>query len=212
MATRAVIFDFNGTLSHDEPVLCRIYRDLFAEHGQPISERDYYDDLSGLAEHAIAEACLGAGDPRIPAFVRERIDRYKAAVADGSAIPPSLRAAVRYAAGRARLAVVSGAAREEIVPALAAAGLADVLVVVVADDDVRSGKPDPESYLRALEVLEVDAAEALVFEDTEAGIASAKAAGTRVIAVTGTQPKERLAAADQIVDAIDVPLLRTLLG
>ncbi len=207
-----MIFDFNGTLSHDEPVLCRIYCELFAEYGRPISERDYYDVLSGLAEHTIAEACLGVGDPRIPVFVRERIDRYKRAAGDGSAIPAAVREAVRYAGGRARLAIVSGAAREEIVPAVAAAGLGDVLGVVVADDDVRSGKPHPESYLLALEALGVDGAEALVFEDTEAGIASAKAAGTRVVAVTGTQPKERLAAADQIVDAIDVALLRSLLG
>ena len=156
MSTRAVIFDFNGTLSDDEPLLCRIYLDLFAEYGRPISESDYYGELSGLAEHSIAAACLGAGDPRIPAFIRERIDRYKAAVADSSAIPGSLRAAVRYAADRVPLAVVSGAAREEIVPAIAAAGLDDVLGLVVADDDVRFGKPHPESYLLALEALGVD--------------------------------------------------------
>ena len=36
MPIRAVIFDFNGTLSHDEPILCRIYRELFAEYGKPI--------------------------------------------------------------------------------------------------------------------------------------------------------------------------------
>ena len=212
MSTRAVIFDFNGTLSDDEPLLCRIYLELFAEYGQPISADDYYGELSGLAEHTIAAACLGAGDPRIPAFIRERIDRYKAAVADGSAIPGPLRAAVRYAADRVPLAVVSGAAREEIVPAIAAAGLDDVLGLVVADDDVRFGKPHPESYLLALEALGVDGPDALVFEDTEAGVAAAKAAGTRVIAVAGTQPRERLAAADGIVDAIDVELLRTLLG
>jgi beta-phosphoglucomutase len=211
MPPQAVIFDFNGTLSHDEPVLCRIYCDLFAEYGRPLSERRYYEELSGLAEQTIAEACLGAGDHRIPAFVRERIDRYKAAVADGSAIPPSLRAAVGYAAERARVAIVSGAAREEIVPSLTAAGLGDLVGVVVADDDVRAGKPDPESYLLALEALGVDGAEALVFEDTEAGIASAKDAGAHVIAVAGTQPRERLAAAERIVDAIDVDLLRGLL-
>jgi beta-phosphoglucomutase len=208
---RAVIFDFNGTLSQDEPVLCRIYTELFAEYGKPISERDYYERLSGLAEHAIAELCLGRGDPRIPAFIRERIDRYRTTVADGSTVIETTRDAVRFAGERARLAIVSGAAREEIVPVVAAAGLADLFGTIVTDDDVAHGKPDPESYLLALDALGVAAGETLVFEDTEAGVASAKAAGARVVALLGTQAPERLAQADELVETIDVPLLRRLL-
>ena len=53
------------------------------------------------------------------------------------------RDAVRFAAERARLAIVSGAAREEIVPVVAAAGLGELFATVVADDDVALGKPDP---------------------------------------------------------------------
>ena len=212
MPIRAVIFDFNGTLSHDEPVLCRIYRELFAEYGRPISDRDYYERLSGLAEHAIAEICLGPGDPRIPGFIRKRIDRYRSTVADGSTVTETTRAAVRFAGERAQLAIVSGAAREEIVPVVAAAGLGELLATVVADDDVARGKPDPEGYLLALAALGVAPGETLVFEDTEAGVASAKAAGARVVAVLGTQARERLAKADELVETIDVPLLRRLLG
>jgi beta-phosphoglucomutase-like phosphatase (HAD superfamily) len=208
---RAVIFDFNGTLSQDEPVLCRIYRELFAEHGNPISDRDYYERLSGLAEHAIAEICLGPGDSRVPAFIRKRIDLYRTTVADGSTVSDATRAAVRFAAGRARLAIVSGAAREEIVPVVAAAGLGELFAAVVADDDVTRGKPDPESYLLALAALGVAPGETLVFEDTEAGVASAKAAGTRVVALLGTQAPERLLEADEAVETIDVALLERLL-
>ena len=51
----------------------------------------------------------------------------------------------------------------------------------------------------------------MAFEDTEAGVASAKAAGVRCIALAGTLPRARLAQADEIVDAIDEPLLRRLL-
>jgi len=208
----AVIFDFNGTLSQDEPVLCRIYSELFAEYGRPISEREYYERLSGLAEHAIAELCLGRGDPRIPAFIRERIDRYRTTVADGSTVTEPTRDAVRFAADRAQLAIVSGAAREEIVPVVAAAGLGELFATIVADDDVARGKPDPESYLLALAALGTDPGETLVFEDTEAGVASAKAAGTRVIGMLGTQAPERLGEADELVETIDVPLLQRLLG
>jgi beta-phosphoglucomutase len=208
---RAVIFDFNGTLSQDEPVLCRIYSELFAEYGMPISDRDYYERLSGLAEHTIAEICLGPGDPRMPGFIRKRIDRYRSTVADGSTVTETTRAAVRFAGERARLAIVSGAAREEIVPVVAAAGLGELLATVVADDDVARGKPDPEGYLLALTALGVAPGETLVFEDTEAGVASAKAAGARVVAVLGTQERERLTEAEQLVETIDVPLLQRLL-
>jgi beta-phosphoglucomutase len=207
-----VIFDFNGTLSDDEPVLCRIYRELLAEYGVPISDLDYYERLSGLAEHTIAESCLGSGDPRIPAFVRERIERYRLTVADGSTVTEAMRAAVGFAAEHARLAIVSGAAREEIIPVVNAARLGQLFAALVTDEDVERGKPDPEGYLLALESLGVAPGETLVFEDTEAGVAAAKAAGTRVVAVLGTQVPERLGAADELVEAIDVPLLRRLLG
>src|SRR5205823_5389421 len=39
---RAVVFDFNGTLSNDEPVLARVYQELFAELGRPLTEAQYY--------------------------------------------------------------------------------------------------------------------------------------------------------------------------
>ena len=210
--TSAVIFDFNGTLSQDEPVLCRIYRDLFAEHEVPLSEPEYYENFAGLAEHAIAEACLGAGDPRIPDFVAERVRRYRDAVVDGSTVGETMRHSVRFAAERARLGIVSGAAREEIERVVAAAGIAPLFASVVADEDVVHGKPDPEGYLLALDALGVAGRDTVVLEDTEAGVASAKAAGARVVAVVGTQPAERLAAADEVVEAVDVPLLGRLLG
>ena len=119
---------------------------------------------------------------------------------------------MRFAAGRAQLAIVSGAAREEIVPVVAAAGLGELFATVVADDDVDRGKPDPESYLLALAALGAAGGETLVFEDTEAGIASARAAGTRVVALLGTQKRERLTEADEVVETIDIPLLQRLLG
>ena len=59
MPVRAVVFDFNGTLSDDEPILLRIYQELFAEHGRPLSEHEYYSELSGLSEEEIIGRWLG---------------------------------------------------------------------------------------------------------------------------------------------------------
>ena len=210
---RALVFDFNGTLSHDEPVLYAIYADLFAEHGRPLTEADYFGRLAGNTEEAIIGGWLGVEGERLRALVEERIERYRR-LADGSTVPAAIREAVRHAAGRVPVAVVSGAYRREIEPVLRGAGLADVVCVIVAADDVAYGKPDPEGYLRALEALGrgLSPGDVVAFEDTEAGVAAARAAGLRCFAVRGTLPEERLAAADRIVDVIDLDLVESLVG
>jgi beta-phosphoglucomutase len=211
---RAVIFDFNGTLSHDEPILCEIFMELFAEHGKPLSAQEYFDELAGLSDPEIVRSWLGRDHPDVDEVIEQRVQRYQAAVADGSSIPEHLRAAVRYAEERVPLGVVSGAARDEIEPVVQAAGIADAFAVVVTSDDIEHGKPDPEGYRTALSLLDdgIEAGEVLVIEDTEAGVAAAKSAGMRCLAVLGTLTPERLRAADEIVERIDVPLLQRLLG
>jgi beta-phosphoglucomutase len=213
LTVRAVIFDFNGTLSHDEPILCEIFSELFAEHGRPLSAQEYFDQLAGLSDPEIVRTWLGHEHPDVDEVIERRIARYRARVADGSSVPEAVRAAVRYAAERVPVAIVSGAARAEIQPVLEAAGLDGAIAAVVPAEDVAAGKPEPDGYLRALELLDGDLepGDVLVFEDTEAGVASAKAAGMHCVAVLGTLAPERLAAADEIVPAIDVPLLQRLL-
>jgi beta-phosphoglucomutase len=211
---RAVIFDFNGTLSHDEPILLAIFQELFAEYGKPLSAEEYFAELAGRSDPEIVRTWLGAGHPAVGEAIERRADRYRELTADGSTVPEEVREAVRYAAGRVPVAVVSGAARAEIGPVLEAAGIAGHVRAVVAAEDVPHGKPAPDGYLRALEVLDggIDASDVLVFEDTEAGIAAAKTAGMRCIAVLGTLAPERLAAADEIVPALNVGLMRRLLA
>lgn len=70
--------------------------------------------------------------------------------------------------------------------------------VLVTADDVENGKPHPEPYARAAEALGVDPGECVVVEDAPAGIAAAKAAGMRVIAVTTTYGADALGGADLV--------------
>jgi beta-phosphoglucomutase len=210
----AVTFDFNGTLSHDEPILYQIFADLFGELGRPLSAEEYFDQLAGLSDPEIVWTWLGRDHPGAAQVIEERVARYRIMVADGSTVPDSIRAAVRYAASLGPVAVVTGAARREVEPVLAAAGLAGSITAIVSSDDVEQGKPHPESYLHALELLDggLRPDQVVAFEDTEAGVASAKAAGLRCLAVLGTLAPERLAGADEIVPSIDVALMRRLLA
>ena len=131
---------------------------------------------------------------------------------DGSTVDAEARASVRYAASEGPVGVVSSAAREEIEPVLAAAGLDDVFHVVVSAEDVTHGKPHPEAYERAARLLGVPAVEILAFEDSEAGVAAAKAAGMRVAALTRTVGAARLAAADDLIERIDLATMKRLLA
>jgi beta-phosphoglucomutase len=208
MSVRAVVFDFNGTLSDDEPILLRIYQELFAEHGRPLSQHEYYSELSGLSEEEIIGRWLGRVDD---ALIADRIARYRALVADGSTVYPEVREAVRYAAERVPVAICSGAYAEEIEPVVAAAGLTPFVSALVAADHVTHGKPHPEGYLRAAELLGVPPDSVLAVEDTEAGVAAARASGARVVGITRTLGAERLAGADELVDRIDLALLQRAL-
>jgi beta-phosphoglucomutase len=204
----AVVFDFNGTLSDDEPLLARVYQEQFAELGKPITAAEYFEQLAGHSDEEVYTRWFGRADP---ALIEDRIDRYNLLAADGSTVNEDTRAAVLFAAERLPLAIVSASARREIEPGLHAAGLRDAVTLIVCHDDVVNGKPDPECYVTAAQRLGVEPGAMLVFEDTEVGIAAAKGAGARVVGLTRTLGRSRLAAADVLVDHIDRSLLERLL-
>jgi beta-phosphoglucomutase-like phosphatase (HAD superfamily) len=59
----------------------------------------------------------------------------------------------------------------------------DCFDVIVAGDDVRQGKPHPEPYLKAAELLGVKAEDCVAFEDSLTGLRSAEAAGTKAVGI-----------------------------
>jgi beta-phosphoglucomutase len=207
-----LLFDFNGTLSDDEPLMCGIFRELFAEVGRPLSEQEYFERLAGFSDPEIVELWLGPAHPRAAELVARKIAVYRERVADGSTVAPETREAVREAAARDAVAVVSGSARAEIEPVLEAADIRDAVTAIVAIEDVARGKPDPGGYLRALELLGVAASNAIAVEDSPPGIAAAKAAGVYCVALAGTFAPERLTGADEVVHRIDRALVRRLVS
>ena len=203
----ALVFDFNGTLSDDEPVLIRVYQELFEEVGRPITADEYLSELAGHTDPEMFIRWLGVADP---VLMEERIRRYQALVADGSTVDAETRAAVRYAAERGPVGLVTSAYRSEVDPVLDVTGLRTAFTALVFLEDVANGKPHPEPYLRAAELLDVAPSELVVLEDTDIGVASAKAAGAYVVGLTRTLGVERMREADEVADRIDVALVERL--
>ena len=203
----AVVFDFNGTLSDDEPLLARVYQELFAELGRPLTVDEYYAHLAGHTDEEMLRRWFGESREE---WIDERVRRYNELCSDGSTVDDEMRAAVRYAAERAPVAIVSAALLAEIEPVVDAAGIRDSLALIVSQDDVTRGKPDPECYLTAARTLGVEPSSLLVFEDTDVGVAAAKAAGAHVVGLTRTLGAERMAQADELAERITLPLLERL--
>lgn len=86
-------------------------------------------------------------------------------------------------AGLVPTAIASSSPRRLIDLVVGRLDLADVLTVTVSTEEVPRGKPYPDGYLRACELLGVDAARAVAVEDSTNGVLSAHAAGMAVVCV-----------------------------
>lgn len=206
----AVIFDFNGVLLDDERIHLALFNEALAPLGYAISEAEYFDRYVGFDDadcfrHAVVDRGGEITDGKVVRLIDEKAARYLACMAQDPPLFPEAAAVVRRLARHHRLAICSGALRQEVEQVLAAAQLTDCFAALVAAEDVARGKPDPEGYVAALAALNraggppLVADACLVIEDTVAGIAAAKGAGMRCIAVAHTYPTERLGEADGVV-------------
>ena len=85
--------------------------------------------------------------------------------------------------GKMPLAIATGGSRMVIEKTLKVVGVSDWFHEVVTADDVTEGKPSPEIFLKAAQLLGVDPARCLVLEDAPAGILAAQRAGMQVVAI-----------------------------
>ena len=117
---RAVILDFNGTLSDDEPLLGRLFTAALAhEAGIEMTAEEYFERFAGLSDPEIAEGALRAAgvepsEALLDRILRSKIDGYLEAVEEEPTIDHAAIEFVEAIASRVPLGIASGAFREEI--------------------------------------------------------------------------------------------------
>lgn len=209
---RAVLFDFDGVLVNSEPLHFGSLRDALAREGIAIDEQEYlstylaYDDR-GAIRLALERHEVPFDRDRIETIARRKARDFEALL---PRVPffPGAKELVRALAAEVPVAIASGALHGEIESILKAGGLFDAFTAIVGADDVSRGKPHPEPYLTAMARVNghepgIRPEDCLVFEDSMPGIASGRAAGMKVVAVTNSYPAERLGLAHKIVGSLD---------
>ena len=216
---RAVVFDFDGVLVDSERLHFRAQRDALLTEGIAIEEEEYfkhylaYDDRGAL-RIALERHGRPAGPDRVEALAQDKA-RIFARLLPEVPFFPGARDLVTALAREMPLAVASGARRPEIEAILTAGGLRAHFTAIIGADDVSHTKPHPEPYLRAMARLRdrapgLQPAQCLVFEDSVPGIASALAAGMKVVGITNSYPAAKLKSAHRVVDSLEGLTAETL--
>jgi HAD superfamily hydrolase (TIGR01509 family) len=181
----AVVFDCDGLLLDTETAWTRAEHVLYERHGVTFTDEHKRELLgnSGPRAFAIIERHLalpGAG-AELMAELHELVD---VEVRRSAAPEPGAEALVAALRERGTpIAVASNSPRAHVELALEVTGMAGLFEAVLIAPEVGTPKPAPDVYLAACERLGAAPAESIALEDSETGVASARAAGMFVIAV-----------------------------
>jgi beta-phosphoglucomutase len=212
MPLRATVFDFDGVIVDSEPLHFRSLRDALRTEGVEITEEEYFGSFLAYDDRgAIRRALEHHNEPvdpdRMERLASRKVARFQELIPE---VPVFEGAAelVRALAAEVPLAIASGARHEEVEAILRGVGLHDAFVTIVGAEDAPRTKPDPAPYLEAARRLAgrsgngLPTADCLALEDSVPGIASARAAGMKVIGVANSYPAEKLQAAHRVVDSL----------
>jgi mannitol-1-/sugar-/sorbitol-6-phosphatase len=184
---RAVLFDMDGTLVDSEIHTDQSISGVLAQYGLE-DFRLPHTDTQGRTWIYIADKIRERTKIDRPATViaADLLAHWNDVATDVKPIPGAPEAVRAAAARRLKLGVVSSSPRSVIDSFLDKLGVDDCidLRARIGGDAVSRTKPDPEGYLLAARAVNVDPAETLVFEDSQAGLMAAKAAGMRSVFVT----------------------------
>jgi HAD superfamily hydrolase (TIGR01509 family) len=215
MAIRAVLFDFDGVIADTENVHVAAWQRTLGTLGWDEPEESCaraveLDDRVFLAE-IFARRNVKAGDVDGWVLRKQRLARQL--LADARRIYPGLEMLVRQVSTVVTLGIVTTTWRENVRAVLDTSGLTDAFPVIVAKEDVKKPKPFPEGYKLALSRLDLKASEVVAIEDSPGGLAAAKGAGIRAVAVGHRRASgEWVGDSRFVADLTDLAAVREALG
>jgi len=191
-SAKAILFDMDGVLMDSTPSVERVWRTWAVQHGLDP------DRIAPLAHGRRSIETIRAVTPELDAE-KENVIVEQMEIDDKEGVTALLGAAELLAhLPPDRFAIVTSATRPLAVARLGYAAIPVPRYMITADD-VLHGKPSPEPFLKGAALLGFNPTDCLVFEDSPAGIASARSAGMKAVALQTTYPADRLQAADAII-------------
>ncbi|HKM56287.1 MAG TPA: HAD family phosphatase [Isosphaeraceae bacterium] len=205
---RAVVFDLDGLMFDTEALYFRVSSEMVAARGKTFTPEIMRAMIGRRSVEAgyMLKTMTGLNEPLdvLLADVRQRF--YAEMETAVHPTPGLFHLLDRLGHHGLPLAVATSSRRSYAAQLLGQHRLLDRFRFVLGSEDVAHGKPDPEIYLTAIERFDVPPRSVLVLEDSPAGVASGRAAGTYVVGVPHEHsPAQALQSADLIVQRLDDP-------
>lgn len=184
---QAVFFDFDGVLIDSEPLHYQAWAQALAPLGITVSEDVYLERFTGIEDRAAIEWLASVQEPPRPfaelwaTFPAKQQVFLKRILAEPLMPSETCKLLEELKLAGYIVAVVSSSSSCELWPALERNGVRHLIDLGVFAEDVQQKKPNPEPYLKAKTLANVE--QVLVLEDSAAGMASATAAGCQVLQV-----------------------------
>jgi len=220
MAVRGFFADLDGTLGDSVLVLRKAYGEFMRRVGRPPSD-DEFDRLNGppiasIVSHLRITHRLGGGQAELEQVYRGLVDQAYARV---GFMPHAVEVLAAAKRGGLIVGVVTSNNARRARAWLERTGLLPQVDLVISGDDVSRGKPDPESYRRALLQAGAEPSLSIAVEDSLQGAAAARAAGLPTFLLLDRRsraPRERgvraIRSLAELLPLLDAPPIRATIS
>ncbi|HUV75937.1 MAG TPA: HAD family phosphatase [Dehalococcoidales bacterium] len=210
----AVIWDMDGVIADTALYHFKAWQDVFRKRRGSYTEEDFKRNF-GRRNDTIIPNIMGGNlsSSEVEAIAGEKEDNYRQRVAQNIKPLPGAIELIRALRERGvKMAIASSSPVENIQLILGGLGIDSYFQFIVSGKQVSEGKPSPQGFLLAAKKLEVAPENCVVIEDAIDGVAGAKRAGMKCLAVTNNHSKQSLVEADLVVDTLEAVTVDDLAG
>lgn len=202
---RALVFDFDGLILDTEEPVYRSWLEVYRDHGENLPFDRWVEIVGSTTATFHPQHHLEGliGRPLTPEVLERRASRRTELVLEQRLLPGVLELADAALARGIRLGVASSSTSDWVTGHLDRLGILGRFECIRCRGDVARAKPAPDLYVAVLECLGVPASEAVAVEDSPNGIAAAKEAGMRCVAIPNSiTSKLDLSGADIVLSSL----------
>ncbi len=212
LSFKGVIFDMDGTLLQSTEADYRAWKKVFNNYNQELPFEKYAPMLGVKSADVIRNEIGFDNEEDITRILKEKFDYFVEYVTENPVKPVFAAEAFLKSLAQhpLKIALATSSRKEKMQMVLERLSFLRYFDVVVTGNEVINGKPAPDIFLLAAKRLGLNAEDCIVIEDGPIGVAAAKSANMKCVAITETHRAEQLSAADLIIDTYEHANIREI--